>query len=718
MSRFKKQPEISIPTTAEIGWEDSNIYHSKDFPKYNPDMLMARKGSDIYKKMMRDDQVKACMQFKTHAVVSREWFFDIGVDQDGEERNDHKEIADVFEYMINAINGSFSDNLIGILSGLQNGFSITEKIYHPIMYDNKEYWGIKDLKLRPHSSFNGGFKTDNHGNILKLIQTQMGQPIEIPLSKIIHFVHQPDIDLHYGESDLSACYRPWWSKDIGIKFMNIHLERHASGFIWAKITGALTTTQKTNLQNLLNNISARMSAQIPENIDLNAMQPLRTDAYEKAIIIYDKAIAKSILVPNLLGLSEQGQTGSYSQSQTQLSAFFWILDAISKRLSQSLNEQLFRELALWNFGTDDFPWFKFEPISDDQKAEIAKSWNELVKGGSVTKSDSDEAYVRQIMGFPEKVEEPVIEPGAEPEETPDNEDWIEAQPNAEFIRKEFSEKKWLKRVNFTRLEKTFNRSDEGFINNLNAVMAQARVSIEKQIIKIIGQRSLGNVKPKEIETVSIPPGLVSKIRKVVRDNMQVVLDNSYAIAQKELPKKQFRIGPGMDKNKANQFLSSKAMKIAGVIEQDVLKAVQQVLENGLKYDKTLQETIRSMADDTTLMQVLPEVNAAGRATNIPARLENIARTNTAEAINQGRMSVFGADELKGFVQAYEYSAILDDRVTDICEHLHGKILKDFGSYLPPNHFQCRSILVPVTTVDDWDGKEAPKPRLEPHKGFA
>ena len=124
-----------------------------------------------------------------------------------------------------------------------------------------------------------------------------------------------------------------------------------------------------------------------------------------------------------------------------------------------------------------------------------------------------------------------------------------------------------------------------------------------------------------------------------------------------------------------------------------------------------------MGNDTDIKQVLPEVDAAGRAINIPARLENIARTNTADAVNQARQALFNSPELRGFVQAYEYSAVLDDRTTEICEHLNGKILKDFGSYTPPNHFQCRSVLAPVTLVDDWDGQESAKPRLEPQKGF-
>jgi len=53
---FKKE-ELPQPTTGEIGWENSNLYSSKDFPKYNPDDLIGRKGAGIYRKMMLDDQV-------------------------------------------------------------------------------------------------------------------------------------------------------------------------------------------------------------------------------------------------------------------------------------------------------------------------------------------------------------------------------------------------------------------------------------------------------------------------------------------------------------------------------------------------------------------------------------------------------------------------------------------------------------------------------------
>ena len=327
------------PPSGEIGWDDSFILSMRDFPKWNPDVLISKKGHDVYTKMMLDDQVKAVMRFKQHAVISRRWYFDVPTGEGGLPDPAQAVMADFFNFATRAIRGSFSDHMLGILSALVQGFSITEKIYTPLIWQGKTYWGIRDLKLRPAESFNGGFETDVHGNILKIQQNPAGNTIELPINKIIHFVYQPDIDRHYGESDLRACYRPWWSKDIAIKFQNIFLERLASGFIWAKVTGKLSAPQEAALKSLTNNISARMGAIVPGSVDLNSFAPHQSTAHDRAVAQHDKAIAKAVLVPNLMGLSEQGQTGSYSQSETQLKAFFWVLDALADRLGETLNEQ-------------------------------------------------------------------------------------------------------------------------------------------------------------------------------------------------------------------------------------------------------------------------------------------------------------------------------------------------------------------------------------------
>jgi SPP1 gp7 family putative phage head morphogenesis protein len=744
-----KPPEATVPK-GEVGYASASfIYQGKDFTKYNPDILYSYKGAQVYDKMMTDDQVKAVMEFKQGAVVSRGYFFDVEKDEEsGEPVEEQQNMADFFDCVLRKMDGSVTDKLIEILSAMKYGFSVSEKIFQPIDHEGSTYWGLKDIKLRPFSSMLTGMVVDQHGNLQSIKQRAGGSTdIELPLEKIIHFVHRPEIDRHYGESDLRAAYRAWWSKDIAIKFQNIHLERHAGGFIWAQIDpakGALSNTDKINLEKVLENLSAHTAIHVPSAVTLNTIQPLNTEAYDKAIAQYDKAISKSLLVPNLLGLSEQGSVGSYSQSSTQLEIFFWVLDLIAARLEDVLNEQLFRPLAEWNFGTDDYPRFTFELMSEDRKRTIMAAWSDLVSKGAVTKTTSDEDYIRTLIGFPEKGEPDAPKPApvfgmpgqtpqepppedaededAEPVEKPDNNEYLSQQPEdkKKAAKKAFAERPWLNRVNFASVEKIMGSADTALASALAAIMAKVRLSVEDQVIKIGGERSWGNVKPAEIIDIKIPKSLMTSFRKELRASFSDTIDRAYEGARKELPKKMFaKVKPGMDKTQTEKFLASKAMKITGIVENRVLDQVQLILENSIKYDKALKDVIKAMEDDADFMALLPKVDAAGRAVNVPARLENIARTNIADAVNQSRMALFTDPALKGFVEAFEYSAILDDRTTEICEKLHGKIEKDWGGYAPPNHFQCRSILIPVTQVDEWDGKEDKIPSgLQPMKGFA
>jgi SPP1 gp7 family putative phage head morphogenesis protein len=102
-------------------------------------------------------------------------------------------------------------------------------------------------------------------------------------------------------------------------------------------------------------------------------------------------------------------------------------------------------------------------------------------------------------------------------------------------------------------------------------------------------------------------------------------------------------------------------------------------------------------------------------------LNTLVRTNVFESLNEARFQEFTDPALEGFVQAFEYAAVMDSSTTDICQELNGKVFAadsgEWEEYRPPNHFNCRSVLVPITVIDNWDGKESSKPKLEPAKGF-
>jgi NAD+--asparagine ADP-ribosyltransferase len=48
---------------------------------------------------------------------------------------------------------------------------------------------------------------------------------------------------------------------------------------------------------------------------------------------------------------------------------------------------------------------------------------------------------------------------------------------------------------------------------------------------------------------------------------------------------------------------------------------------------------------------------------------------------------------------------MDDRTSPICEGLHGKVFKSGTEPVPPMHFNCRSLLVPITRFEQWEADE-------------
>ena len=79
-------------------------------------------------------------------------------------------------------------------------------------------------------------------------------------------------------------------------------------------------------------------------------------------------------------------------------------------------------------------------------------------------------------------------------------------------------------------------------------------------------------------------------------------------------------------------------------------------------------------------------------------MERYARTKSTEVINRARKAFFDDSEI---VPAYQYSAIIDGRTTNICAGLHGKIFDKDKAPTPPLHFNCRSTLIPVTRFEKF-----------------
>lgn len=371
----------------------------------NPDTLVGRHGLTIYSKMANDEQVKAVLNFKRDAITARGWQFKF---REGTKLSDDEQALRrrVFSEATARMRGSFSDALNAIMTGRAYGFSITEKVYGAFVLDGKEWPGINMLLGRDPLSFR--FYTDEYGVLEKIEQqTHRSGVVEVDRGRVIHYVHAPEWDHVYGRSDLREAYRSWYIKEQVSNLWPRYLERFAGGFLHAaqSAEASLSAAELDTLDDALRRANSLGAIRTPPGITLTVIHPpAAADAYERALQFHDLAIAKALLVPNLLGISQAGG-GSYAQSQTQLEAFFWTLNADAVRLEECLNEQLFRDLGDQAWGDGEYPEFRFKPASVEHQKWVVQTFLQMVTAGAALPTEADEAFLRRMLDLPERDEE-------------------------------------------------------------------------------------------------------------------------------------------------------------------------------------------------------------------------------------------------------------------------------------------------------------------------
>jgi SPP1 gp7 family putative phage head morphogenesis protein len=777
-------------------------------PRFNPDELVGRKGLAIYRKMRHDEQVKAVMNFKRDAITARGWSFKYE-DSSALSEKERAKRCQVFSEIICRMRGSFSDALNVIATGRDFGLSLTEKVYSNVTIDGKIYVGISELRGRDPSTFE--FFTDDFGTLTRVDQVVPFRRLRVDMSRMIHYVHSPEFDPYYGRSDLREAYRAWFAKDRLVPLWLEYLEKMAGGFVVAKRTDESSivygSPEYTSLQEVFRNLHATAGIIPPKGVEIEVHWPVTTDAYEKACVFFDLAIAKALLVPNLLGISHTGQTGAFSQSQTQLEAFFWTLNADASRLEACLNEQLFRDLGDQNFGDGEYPQFCFKPASVEHIKWMVETWTKLISGKAVIPTEEDEAHIRKLLDMPKRDEKstPLIDPVVEGQEeradeaqgfdqqmreNQDKRAAEEAKRAAEAAneeryaatRKELSDIKTLiaelgkdeggaagpdrkcgrpgesgrvvphgklktatvaqftravQRVAFSVIEDRQNKMAGELTSQVAGFTAKAAkrlLGTDEELTKLIDED------PTDIAEVEFSGLQKGKLKDLYRKSLASAWTLGGSLARNELERARGQRFVAMTdlRDKAADYFEANGFRMAGNVSDGVRALIQQELQNSVKFGRTAKstreviwdrlvsrgftnrESVLEVEDDAEVIRALKDLwGASERQT--AAYLDTLSRTNLFEAMNEARYAEFTDPDMGDFVVALEYSAILDDRTTDICEALNGKTFAadspEWDSLRPPNHYNCRSVLIPITAIDGWDGRESPSPSVRPQAGF-
>jgi SPP1 gp7 family putative phage head morphogenesis protein len=748
----KDLKDMGKPSERELAASYDSIFFRLDgaFEHYNPDELIQRKGHKIYRKMLRDDQVKAVYNLLINIIISREHIFEKQSDDPIQ-----NEVSDFFEHNIKiSIQRTWLSALRTVLLGKAQGYSISEKIWQIEEIDGREWWTIKQIKTKPYETFS--FDIDDFGNIRRLLQQNESSSKRLDINKFIIYVANPELDPIWGESDLRAAYRPYWEKDVIGKFWNIWIERIAGGFTVIKPSQDapnLSPGEKQDLNSLVRNIQKMTAVRLPVGYELDNFNAEDTSAFEQAIGSKNRGIARSILVPNLLGFSEEGKFGSRALGDVQFKMFMQLVKEQGDYLAEVMNEQFFAQLAWWNFGIKDYPRYKFENFSIEERRKIADAWNMAVNNGTVLNTFEDESRTRELLLYPQR-EESEEEPPPDTVQKPEEEEVIGQSDCRHFVEGE-NQQSFVNRINFQELQKVFE-------NNQAAFSADMAVSVDEMMNEV---KSTMRAEFKDVPTdrdkidyteitKSIEKSIDPKTKSDLNKKIQKNLSNAYAegrdrakqTIEKTLDKapedikKKVKLSVSLSKRSATKdenwsirhfveginletaenFFKSKSFMITGDITQDILSAAGQILTNGIRDEKNIREIVIELEDVLPTLvgtrdETTGKINKANRA-----RIENIARTNITTVFTQAQLAVYSDPDLGDFVEAYEYSAIIDSRTTVFCRTYDNRIYSKndpiWETLTPPNHYQCRSVLIPVTVLDEWKPSKIVT-SVQPQKGF-
>jgi SPP1 gp7 family putative phage head morphogenesis protein len=149
---------------------------------------------------------------------------------------------------------------------------------------------------------------------------------------------------------------------------------------------------------------------------------------------------------------------------------------------------------------------------------------------------------------------------------------------------------------------------------------------------------------------------------------------------------------------AISWLKSQAITISGILGDKLLGDAKLELLRGLRTGMATELIISGLL--AVFIPYLGDVDLIEDDEPLqPHRLETIVRTNLTTAYNHGRLTQYVSKEMIPFLNGVRYSAVMDLRTTPICRFLDGKVFlptdPDLEAMIPPNHFNCRSIIVPI-----------------------
>ena len=402
--------EMPILTLAErmreemTSW-DAVLKSAFRIAPYNPDSLLQAHGFDTYEKMMGDAMVRAAINTKRFALLAKPWQVFPAA---GHPSGRAAEVRDFVEASLRGMRGGdgierdFRQTLFQMMSAFYRGFSVAEIVWR---LEEKSRWQGRYMlaAIKAKSPKQVGFEVDDYLNVQAITSwTPIAGFTTVPREKCVLYIYNPHDELPYGDSDLRAVYKHWWSKDSLVKFWNLSLQKYGMPMLWAQASG--NEAESRRILDQLNAIQQDSSAVFSRDVTPQLLQATQNaDAFVGAVDWHNQQIAQGILLQTLTS-GEGRRVGSLALGVVHFNILLYALENAKQDIEQVVNTQIVRPLVEYNFADAEFvmPRFTLGGVDEKDITQMAAAYDVLLKHGVV---GNREQAVREVFGLPPLGEE-------------------------------------------------------------------------------------------------------------------------------------------------------------------------------------------------------------------------------------------------------------------------------------------------------------------------
>ncbi|MGC8668561.1 MAG: phage portal protein family protein [Chthonomonadales bacterium] len=404
------QPGLHERLHEEIAAWDAVFRTVFRMPPYNPDELLTRRGIDLYDRMMTDAQVRASINTKRYALLARPWQIFPAVRR----RHDRDfraamQARDFVEDVLRGLRGpegspqDFRRVLFQMMSAFYRGFSVAEMVWR--LEDAGPWAGkyvLAAIKFKNPKQI--GFDVDEFLNVRAVTSfTPEYGLVTVPRGKCLIYVYNARDELPYGESDLRAVYKHWYSKNRIMEFWNLRLQRFGIPFAYANAPNP-SDANGARILEILRGLQQEASAVFPQSVRPQLIEARSTgdDAFLSALEWHNQQIAIGILLQTLTS-GEGRRTGSMALGRVHFDILLFALECMKQDIEAAVNAQIIRPLIDANFSHQLYPQLSLGNLDEKDLLRVAQAMNVLLTHKVV---DAREPILRELFNLPPLEEQP------------------------------------------------------------------------------------------------------------------------------------------------------------------------------------------------------------------------------------------------------------------------------------------------------------------------